>query len=117
MNTPTQNISAYTLKSLVEKLRPNRFPGITGVMAAMIGFILGASFVHPSITEISVTSDGRVLAEADGEIATKRVIGSYADVLQCWLGLISVAGLTREEYMEAQGLFAARVGFFGIPTA
>ena len=116
MNT-SETISAYTLKALVEKLRPSRFPGMPPVVAAVVGFTLGVRFVDPAIAEIAVADDGRVLARADGEAAMRRVIGSYTDVLQNWLAAIQAAGLTRKEFMEAQSLFASKVRFFRPPSA
>ncbi len=60
MTTTQQPISAYSLKSLVEKLRPGRFPGMSAEMAALVGYVLGARFAEPSIKEIAITSDGSV---------------------------------------------------------
>ena len=117
MNTPQQYIPAYTLKALVQKLKPSRFPGMSGVMAAMVGYVLGARFVDPCIAEIVVTSDGFVLARADGEPSAKPFIGRYDDLLKNWLSLVATARLNQREFMEAQCLFAARVGFFGPPNA
>jgi hypothetical protein len=116
MNTPQQPISAYTLKALVHKLRPSRFPGMSGAMAAMVGYVLGARFAEPSITQIAVTSDRVVLARAAGEPSAKRFIGNYNDLLRNWLRLVADAGLSQREFMEAQCLFASKVGFFGTPN-
>jgi hypothetical protein len=117
MNRPQQSISAYTLKSLVEKLRPSRFPEMSGKMAAVVAHVLGARFVDPPITEINVTSDGFVLARAEGDVSAKRFIGSYPDLLQNWLRLVGTAALSKREFIEAQALFAAKVGFFGQASA
>ena len=116
MNTP-QPISAYTLKALVQKLRPSRFPGMTSAMAAMVGFVLGARFCDRLIAEIRITTDGSVFARATGEPDGNHFVGNYADLLRDWLGLIAAAGLSRRELIEAQCLFAFRVGFFGRPNA
>jgi hypothetical protein len=90
---------------------------MSAVMAAMVGFILGAHFVDPAISEITVTSDGSVLARADGEAAANRFIGRYADLLRNWLSLVASAGLSQREFIEAQCLFACKVGFLGPPSA
>ena len=116
MNTK-QRPTAYILKSPVEKLRPSRFPGMSSKMAAVVGYALGANFVDPAIREINVTSDGFVLPRAEGDFGANRFIGNYADLLRNWLHLVGAAGLSKREFMEAQGLFAARVGFFGQATA
>lgn len=114
MNTP---IAAFTLKELVEKLRPARFPGMSGAMAAIVGFILGAHFSEPSISEIAVTSDGFVLARCEGEPTASRFIGSYSDLLRNWQRLLARAELSQRELIEAQALFAAKIGFLGRVTA
>ena len=49
----------------------------------------------------------------DGELSTNHMVGAYTDLLQNWVKLLRVAGLTTQEWIEAQGLFAAKVGFFG----
>ena len=116
MNTQ-KPISAYTLKALVEKLRPDRFPGMPGKMAAVTGFILGADFIHPAITQITVKTDGSVMVRLDGYGETKRFIGSYRSLLRHWQELIGAAGLSNRELMEAQSLFASRIGFFGRANA
>jgi hypothetical protein len=81
------------------------------------GFVIGERFTQPAIAEIVVTSDGLVLARTDGEASETHFIGSYADLLRNWLALIAIAGLTTRELIEAQTLFAAKIGFFGTETA
>src|SRR4051812_11337088 len=47
-----------------------------------------------------------------GDSGASHFLGSYADVLRNWLRLIAAAGLSQREFIEAQCLFAERVGFF-----
>jgi hypothetical protein len=47
MNTPQKAISAYVLKTLVDKLRPERFPGMPLVLAALVGFHTGSTVLRP----------------------------------------------------------------------
>jgi hypothetical protein len=89
MNTPQQGRASLHYR-LIQKLDPSQFPRMSGVMAALIGFILDTAFVE--------------------------FLGSYADVLRNWLRLIAAAGLSQREFIEAQCLFASKVGFFG-PTS
>jgi hypothetical protein len=117
MHTPQQSHSPQQYAALARKLRPNRFPRMSSVMAAIVGFVIGTRFTEPAISEIVVSSDGFVLARADGESGANHFIGTYSDLLRNWLGLIGVAGLTTRELIEAQALFAAEVGFFGRETA
>jgi hypothetical protein len=64
-----------------------------------------------------VTSGGLVLARAHGETAAKHVLGRYADLLRTWLRLVSAAGLSQHECIEAQCLFASKIGTFFGPTS
>jgi hypothetical protein len=113
--TATQAISAYVLKDLARKLNPRRFPGMPPFLAALTGFVIGAEFFTPRITAVEVTGSGTVLARVDGDAAERRVLGRYPDILRSWLRLISRAGFSPREFMEAQYLFAEKVGFPG-PT-
>lgn len=42
------------MKSLASKLHPSRFPGMSPMMAAVVGFVLGESFTDPAIAEVVV---------------------------------------------------------------
>lgn len=117
MHTPQQYHLFHQHIALTQKLHPNRFPGMSTAMAAIVGFVIGERFTQPAIAEIVVTSDGLVLARTDGEASETHFIGTYADVLRNWLRLIAVAGLSASELTEAQALFAAKIGFFGREAA
>jgi hypothetical protein len=117
MFRPTQSISAYLLKDLVRKLDPSRFPGMPPILAALTGFILGAEFFCPRIIEVVITDTGTVLAGVNGDAIEGRVIGSYSDVMRNWMRFISQAGITLQEFMAVQCLFAEKVGFFGPANA
>lgn len=86
-------------------------------MAAVVGYVLGADFVDPAIAEISVKTDGSVLARVSGHGDAKHVIGTYPRLLRDWLQLVAAAGLSKHEFMEVQALFASRIGFCGRATA
>ena len=111
----SQRISAYVLNDLVQKLNPGRFPGIPPSLAALTGFVLGAVFSSPHIVALVTTDSGIVLARSNVDAEAKRVLGSYSDVLRSWIWLVSRAGLTPDEYVTVQSLFAEKVGFLG-PT-
>jgi hypothetical protein len=115
MNTPQQARHSLHYR-LIQKLDPSRFPRMSGVMAALVGFVLDTAFVEPRIAEIFVSQDGVVLARPEGEPGASHFLGNYVDVLRNWLSLIAAAGLSQRELIEAQCLFAAKVGFFG-PTS
>jgi hypothetical protein len=96
---------------LNRKLNPSRFPRMSGLMAAIIGHILDVNFVSPVIGQIVITSDGFVLARAERQ-AGANFIGSYADLLRNWFGLLAAAELTRAERIEAESLFAKKIGYY-----
>ena len=102
---------------LLHKLHPSRFPMMSGVMAAIVGFLLDEPFVNPPISDIVVTSDGFLLARTEGESCANVFIGSYLDLVRNWLSLLAVACLSADETVEAQVLFAAKIGYFGPTTA
>ena len=89
---------------------------MTGQMAAVVGFVIDAPFGNPPIAQMTVAPDGLVLARPAGEVS-QLAIGRYSDLLVAWLGLLNAARLTAKERMEAETLFAAKVGYFHSPDA
>jgi len=59
-----------------EKLHPKRFDGMSGKMAAIVGYILDEALTNPAINELVVTSDGFVLAQHDGDVGDNDFMGS-----------------------------------------
>ena len=102
---------------LRHKLNPNRFPRMTPVMAAIVGHLLDLRLGTLPILEMVVTSDGFVLARAEGEVGANHFLCDYGDLMRNWFGLLNAAGLTTIERMEAEMLFAVKVGYFGQTTA
>jgi|ERR1700746_32462 len=99
------------LNRLHRKLNPSRFPRMTPVMSAIVGFVLDARFGDHAIGEIMVTCDGVVLARPEGAVKA-HIIGSYDDLIRNWQRLLACAGLTKTERIEADSLFTARIGYF-----
>jgi hypothetical protein len=89
---------------------------MSGLMTAIVGFLLEEPFANPPIAEIVVTSDGFLLARTEGESRANVFIGRYSDLIRNWLGLLAVACLSTDEKVEAESLFAAKIGYFG-PTS
>jgi hypothetical protein len=116
MNTNTPRCEISARDRLFLKLHPSRFPSMSDVMAAVVGFLLGEPFVNPAIAEIVVTSDGFLLARTEGESCANVFIGKYPDLVRNWLRLLTAACLSPDEQLEAASLFAAKIGFFG-PTS
>ncbi len=89
------------MPSLVDKLRPNRFPGMSGRMAAVVGYIVGEDWSKPRIVELVITSDGWVLARNAGHVGFDTIIGTAADLERNWNNLLLAAGLKSRERQEA----------------
>jgi hypothetical protein len=89
------------MPTLVDRLHPRRFPGMSGRMAAIVGYILGRRWTRPCIVELVITSDGWVLARNDGRIGFDTIVGTAADLERNWNNLLRAAGLTSEEQQEA----------------
>ena len=98
---------------LQHKLAPNRFPNMSPLMAAIVGHLVDFVFVQPPIREIVVTSDDFVLARVGEDSGANLFIGSYTQLLENWARLLTSAGLTNAEWIEAEAQFAAKIGYFG----
>jgi hypothetical protein len=98
------------LTSLHTKLNPNRFPRMSQVMGAIVGFVVGAPFGDPPIAEIVIVHGGAVLARPEGAIRSQ-IIGCYDDLIRNWQALLACAGLTKTERIEAECLFASKIGY------
>ncbi len=90
--------------SLSSKLHPSRFTAMSGKMAAIVGCILGESWTRPPIRNLTITSDGGLLANDGNEF-----IGSADDLDRNLARLIRVAGLTPAEKATFARLRQARI--------
>jgi hypothetical protein len=97
------------MNELIRKLDPRRFPGMSPLMAAVVGYVVGESFTNPEIAEITVS-------EAEGIVYFRKVgavgfdgLQSLEDLRNNWNRLLDVAGLTAEERHEAVQLFVTKV--------
>lgn len=96
-------------EALIDKLRPDRFTAMSGKMAAIVGYIVDERFSEPAISEMVVTSDGFVLAQAEGEVGANDLIGEEADLNRNLLTLIQAAGLSEDEIREFGRLQRERI--------
>lgn len=86
---------------------------MSGKMAAIVGYILDERFSDPGIVELVVTSDGFVLAQAEGEVGANDMLGTEVDLNRNLLDLIEAAGLTPEEIQEFGRLQRERILRYG----
>ena len=89
------------MPTLSDRLHPKRFPGMSGRMAALVGYILGKRWSKPRIAELVITSDGWLLARNRGHGGFDTIIGTAADLERNWSNLLRAANLTRKERQEA----------------
>ena len=97
------------MDGLAVKLHPNRFPNMSGKMAAIVAYVLGEHWTDPELAELAITSDGLVLGREDGDVGCNTVIGSAEDLGRNVRFLITMAGLTDEERAEWDRLYRTRV--------
>jgi hypothetical protein len=97
-----------------EKLHPKRFDGMSGKMAAIVGYILDEALTNPAINELVVTSDGFVLAQHDGDVGDNDFMGQESDLLRNWKNLLDTAGLTPEERTEAEAAYQSHIHSFKV---
>jgi len=91
-------------KAVESKLHPARFSGISPLMAAIVGGILGTSWTSPTLVGFAVTSDGFVLAcEESGGF--DHFISSLSEVRRNWVNLLDAARLTLEERTYAENCY------------
>lgn len=91
--------------TLIQKLHPARFTGMSGKMVAIVAHILNQHWTFPRIAELTVTSDGHLLARHDGDCGFNNYIGTVADLEANWKRLLIAAGLTDAEQREAEAAY------------
>ncbi|MGC8560815.1 MAG: hypothetical protein ACP5O1_09065 [Phycisphaerae bacterium] len=97
------------MSTLKPKLNPTRFPDMSPLMAAIVGYVLGESYTTPEISEIMVgESDNLVYIRKSGAVGFDGM-QSLEDLRDNWNRLLDAAGLTPEERKEAVALFYSRV--------
>ena len=90
-------------------LHPSRFDGMSGKMAAIVGYILDQEFTDPSIDDMCITSDGMVLAQHKGDCGMNDFIGAESDLKRNWSRLLTAAGLTEDQRKAAEQLYGERI--------
>jgi hypothetical protein len=97
------------LPTLSKKLNPARFPGMSPMMAAVVGFVLDEQFTNPQIAEITVSESENIAYIRKAGAVGFDGLQSLEDLRNNWNRLIDVAGLTPDERREAVRLFNERV--------
>lgn len=97
------------MDTLLTKLRPTRFPGMSPFMAAIVGYVLNYSFTEPEIAEIAVSESENLVYIRQAGAAGFDGIESLDDLRRNWNRLMDSAGLTPEERSRAVELFQTRI--------
>jgi hypothetical protein len=83
---------------------PQRFPGVSPKMVAIMGYLIGVNFTCPHFVEMVATSDGFLLARLDNDCGCNEFIGGVEDFKRNWDNLIHIPdiGLSEKEikYLE-----------------
>ncbi len=112
-----QGFQAAIEARLRRKLHPDRFTGMSGKMAALVGYVLNTVFVEPPIWELYLTTDGFLVGRVGDQLGAETFLGSYIEFVRNWIRLLRAADLSLEERIEADCRFAARVGVYGEVSA
>jgi hypothetical protein len=83
--------------AIASKLRPERFPDVSGKMFACLGALLNQKWTKPRIASVISTSDGMLLGRAEGDIGFNEVIGDYSDFQRNLWGMVDAAGDLSDE--------------------
>jgi len=93
--------------SLLAKLDPDRYPGMTMTFAAILGYVCGEQWTQPVILDIDIVDDV-MLAMSKGQMLPN-FLGEVPDVRVNLRRLGMAAGLTPEEWREYQQLIETRL--------
>ena len=97
------------MSELTRKLHPSRFPGMSPMMAAVVGYVVGQSYTDPEIAEIAVSEhENFVYIRQSGAVGFDGM-QSLGDLRENWNRLMDAAGLTDEERREAVRLFSQKI--------
>lgn len=97
------------MESLVNKLRPSRFPAMSPFMAAIVGYVLDQSFTDPDIAEIAVSESENLVYIRRGGAVGFDGVQSLDDLRENWNRLMDAAGLTPDERARAVELFRKKI--------
>ena len=97
-----KSVSAENIEVLANKLHPKNFTAMSSKMASIVGFILGKEWTNPTISWMSISSDGFVNTESD-------FIGTYNDFRKNIYNLINAAELTEDETLNFHILICQKI--------
>jgi hypothetical protein len=85
---------------------------MSGKMAAIVAYVLDIPAVSdPAIDDMTVTSDGAVLAQNEGDVGFNAFIGHVSDLRRNWSRLLEVTtDLTAKERAAVNRLFRQKIG-------
>lgn len=92
-----------------DRLHPQRFPGMSMKMAAIVGHLTDRRYTTPHLVNLETTSDGIVMGQAEGDSGNNHYVGHISDLHQNWAGLLDAASLSPQERAQANATFARKL--------
>jgi hypothetical protein len=102
--------------TLSQKLNPNRFTAMSGLMSAIVGCLVGEEFSDPRLVALQLTPDDMLQGsnEEDGGLMNQ-FLGSGEDFRRNLGNLVVAAELNQKEKRELKALVLSHVGRRGLP--
>lgn len=79
------------------KIDPRRGGGLSPMFVAILAYLIGETLTDPEIAEMTVTTDGHVIARNDGDIGFNAYIGHESDLDRNLRGWCKATECTAEE--------------------
>jgi len=100
------------IMDLYGKLDPRRFPNMSLLMAAILGFVLEREYTKPTLADVQVTPDGHVLARQaeQAAIGHSMHLGAAADLRANLSRLAIASGLDQGEWAQFAAMVRSRLG-------
>ena len=95
--------------SIADKLKPARFPNVSGKMMACLGALLNQKWTNPRMSSIIASVDGFLMARPDGSIGFDDFIGEFADFERNVWGMVDSAGDLNDEERSFPEVLLKRV--------
>lgn len=97
-------------ETLLGKLHPRNFTGMSGKWVAILGCILDQHFTNPQIVGLIITkSDGMLMGMHEGDCGYNEFLGTGKQLRDNWVRYLNTAQLTPAEREEAEAIYNNRV--------
>lgn len=94
---------------LLTKLDPSRFPRLSPHLVAILGYLLERAYTTPTLVELRITPDGRVVGRTDDQVKSC-YLGGVTELRAHLRRLGMAAGLDAEEWASYLELVQRKLG-------